>query len=81
MLTGAQIRAARALLRWSAGILAKESGLSLPTLQRMEATDGVPASYSKNLEAVENALTKAGINFISENGGGVGVRFRETARE
>ena len=81
MLTGAQIRAARALLRWSAGTLAKESGLSLPTLQRMEASDGVPASYSKNLEAVQTTLASAGIDFISENGGGVGVRFREAGRE
>ena len=81
MLTGAQIRAARALLRWSAGTLARESGLSLPTVQRMEATDDVPASHSKNLEAVETALAEAGIIFISENGGGVGVRFKSSSRE
>ena len=76
MVTAAQIRAARALLRWSSQTLATESGLSLPTIQRMEAATGVPPSLSKNLEAVENALKKAGIVFISENGGGVGVRFR-----
>ncbi len=75
MIRGVQIRAARALLRWSTAKLAIQSGVSLPTIHRMEVAKGVPSSLSKNLEAVENTLIKAGIEFIDENGGGVGVRF------
>jgi transcriptional regulator with XRE-family HTH domain len=81
MLTAAQIRAARALLRWSSQKLSKQSGLSLPTIQRMESAEGVPTSYARNLGLVQEALEAAGIEFIDENGGGVGVRFRDRIRE
>ncbi len=80
MITGDQIRAGRALLRWSARMLAEMSGVSLPTIQRMESERGVPSSLSKNLEAVGNALEDAGIVFIDENGGGPGVRLKERLR-
>ena len=53
------------------------AGLSLPTIQRMESDDGVPGAYAKNLDAVQKALELAGVQFIPENGGGAGVRFRE----
>ena len=78
MITAAQMRAARALLRWSAEELAKQSGLSLPTIQRMESANGVPSSYAKNLEAVRRTLAQAGIMFI-EGGENelVGVMFKE----
>ncbi len=76
MITAAQIRAARALLRWSGRKLSEMSGVSPPTIQRMETADGVPASLSKNLEAIERALEKAGVQFIDENGGGPGVRLK-----
>ena len=58
------MRAARALLRWSAEELSKQSGLSYPTIQRMESAQGVPPSYAKNLKSVRDAFTKAGIIFI-----------------
>lgn len=78
MLTAAQMRAARALLRWSAEELSKKSGLSLPTVQRMERSEGIPTSYARNLDAVQRALEEAGIQFIDANdSGGAGVRFRE----
>ena len=77
MIDGAQIRAARGLLRWSASVLAKKALVSLPTIQRMESDDGVPGAYAKNLAAVQKALELAGVEFIPENGGGAGVRFRE----
>ena len=80
MITADQIRAARALLRLSARRLAEMAGLSLPTIQRMEAAKGVPSGHSKSLEAVENALKDAGIEFIDENGGGPGVRLKHRAR-
>ena len=78
MITAAQIRAARALLRWSAEELAKQSRVSLPTIQRMESADGVPSSHKRNLEAVRRTLATGGIIFI--DGGEnelVGVMFKE----
>jgi len=45
----------------------------------MEAAKGVPSGHSKSLEAVENALKDAGIEFIDENGGGPGVRLKHRA--
>ncbi len=80
MITADQIRAARALLRLSARRLAEMAGLSLPTIQRMEAAKGVPSGHSKSLEAVEVTLKDAGIVFIEENGGGPGVRLKHRAR-
>jgi len=78
MITAAQMRAARAFLRWSAEELAKQSGLSLPTIQRMEGAEGVPSSYTKNLDAVRYTLTKAGIIFIGgDDDEIVGVMFRD----
>ena len=77
MITAEQIRGARAILRWSAQKLAKQTGVSWPTIQRMEASEGVPSSISKNLQAVQRTLEDAGIVFIDENGGGAGVRLRD----
>ena len=77
MISAAQIRAARALLRWPAKKLAETSRVSVPTVQRMEATEGVPSGLSRNLEALQNALEEAGVIFIDENGGGAGVRLRQ----
>ena len=82
MLTADQIRAARALLRWSAAELATRSGLSERTLQRMEAADGVPAGLSRNLEQVQKTLEDAGIFFIDEDEElGPGVRLRKTEEQ
>ncbi len=77
MINADQIRAARALLRWPARKLAAASGVSPPTIQRMEGGQGVTASLARNVEAVEKALGDAGIVFIDENGGGYGVRLKE----
>ncbi len=78
MLTSEQIRAARSLLRWTAHDLAEKSGVSGRTIQRLEADTGVPASHSRNLEAVRRTLEQAGVVFIDQNEeGGPGVRLRE----
>ena len=77
MLTAAQIRAARALLRWSAQKLAKQSGVSWTTIQRMEASDGVPPATARNIEKIERTLAEAGVLFIDENDEGPGVRLRK----
>ena len=77
MITADQIRAARALLRWPAKKLANVSRVSQLTIHRMESAEGVPSALSRNLEAVQQALENAGIEFVSENGGGAGVRFKK----
>ncbi len=75
MISGAQIRAARALLGWTQNRLAISSGVSHPTIQRMESS-GTGRSAAGNVQKVEITLEAAGIEFIEENGGGIGVRFR-----
>lgn len=80
MLTGSQIRAARALLRWSGQTLAEESGVSYPALQRAEAVNGLPNMQVRNLAAIKGALEAAGVEFLDgsySGSGGAGVRLRE----
>lgn len=76
MITGAQIRAARGLIRWSADTLAENSKLGVATVRRAESVDGVPTITGANLAAIRAALEGAGVEFIDPNGGGAGVRLR-----
>ena len=80
MLTAAQMRAVRALAGMEQKTLAKASGVSLPTIQRMEASNGVVRGVIESLTKVMAALEAAGIEFINEGaastGGGRGVRLR-----
>ncbi|WP_300302466.1 helix-turn-helix transcriptional regulator [Ferrovibrio sp.] len=82
MITGAQMRAARALIGIDQRKLAELCGLSLPTIQRMEASDGVVRGNVDSLMKLVTALESAGIELISDNtpssGGGRGVRLRVT---
>jgi DNA-binding CsgD family transcriptional regulator len=73
--TGRQIAAARALAGISQKELADAANISIPTLKRMEGSDGNVTGYRNNVEAVRSALERAGIQFIPENGGGFGVRL------
>ena len=67
-------------LEWEQRQLAEQAGLSLPTIQRMEKL-GMERSQAGNVDRVQRALEAAGIEFIPENGGGVGVRMQSpTAR-
>jgi hypothetical protein len=77
-LTSAQIRAARALLRWSAEDLARESTLGVTTIRRAELTEKETSMTTANDSAVRRALEAAGVEFIDENGGGPGVRLRKS---
>jgi transcriptional regulator with XRE-family HTH domain len=81
MITGPQIRAARALLGIDLRALARLSGLSAPTVQRMEACEGSVRSVVDSLEKVVNALAAAGVELIVEGapsqGVGRGVRLLE----
>jgi hypothetical protein len=75
-LASAQIRAARALLRWSAVDLARQSRLGVNTIRRAEVADEGTSLTAANELAIRSALESAGIEFIDENGGGHGVRLR-----
>ena len=80
-LTSAQIRAARALLRWSAADLARESSLGANTVRRAEVAEKETSLTAANELAVRRALEAAGVEFIDENGGGPGVRLRKPGKE
>lgn len=75
-LTGAQLRAARAIVRWSAEQLAAAANIGVATVRRAEAEDGELTGTIANESAMRAALEGAGIEFIFENGGGPGVRLR-----
>jgi transcriptional regulator with XRE-family HTH domain len=83
MITPGQMRAARALLGLDQRALAELSGLSLPTIQRMEASDGVIRGNVDSLMKLTTALSAAGIELIGENlpsiAGGRGVRLKSRA--
>jgi transcriptional regulator with XRE-family HTH domain len=79
MITGAQLRMARGYLRWSAKELADRAGVAESTIKRMEQDDGFPIARGANIEAVYKTLADAGIIFVPENGGGVGIRVRKPA--
>jgi transcriptional regulator with XRE-family HTH domain len=80
MITGPQMRAARALLGLDQRQLAQAAGLSLPTIQRMEASDGVVRGNVDSLMKLVDALAANGIELIGEgaasSGGGRGVRLK-----
>jgi predicted transcriptional regulator len=80
VITAAQLRASRALLGIDQRKLAELADLSLPTIQRMEASDGVIRGNVDSLMKLVTALNEAGIELISDNatstGGGRGVRLK-----
>jgi transcriptional regulator with XRE-family HTH domain len=80
MITGPQMRAARALLGLDQRQLAQAAGLSLPTIQRMEASDGVVRGNVDSLMKLVDALSANGIELIGEgaasSGGSRGVRLK-----
>ena len=80
MITAAQLRAARALLGIDQRKLAEQCELSLPTIQRMEASEGVIRGNVDSLMKLVAALDRAGIELISDNatstGDGRGVRLK-----
>jgi hypothetical protein len=75
-----QIRAARAILKWSAGDLARVSALGLNTIKRAELAEEQTSLTAANELAVRRAFEGAGIEFIDENGGGPGLRLRKHQR-
>lgn len=83
MITSSQLRAARALLGIDQKTLAVLAGVSVPTIQRMEASAGTVRGVVDTLTKVAEALDRAGIELIGEGAssaaGGRGVRLRQTA--
>ncbi|WP_295813448.1 helix-turn-helix transcriptional regulator [uncultured Nitratireductor sp.] len=80
MITAAQMRAARALLGIDQRQLAEIAGVSVPTIQRMEASEGIVRGVIDTLTKLVEALDRAGIELIGDNatstGGGRGVRLK-----
>jgi len=81
MITATQLRAARALVGLDQKRLAEAAGLSVPTIQRMEASDGVVRGTVDSLTRLVGALDAAGVELIGEGAvsaaGGRGVRLRQ----
>ncbi len=77
MITSDQIRAARALLRWSGKDLAEKTGLGFSTLMRLEVLEGVPSAQAKTLETIQKVFESAGVEFIGSPEDGPGVRLRK----
>lgn len=84
MITAAQLRAARALAGLDQRTIAEMSGLSVPTIQRMEASDGVIRGNVDSLMKLIAALDSAGIELIGEGAsslaGGRGIRLKGSAQ-
>lgn len=75
-----QIKAARSLLEWSQTDLADASGVSEPTIKRLEAQGDLLGGRSETAEKIIQALQSGGIEFIPENGGGAGVRLKKPSK-
>jgi predicted transcriptional regulator len=75
-----QIRAARALLGWSQGKLARAAGVGLATLQRIEQTEGVVKGNFSTVLKIQKTLEEAGIHFSDGEAGEIGVRVQISSR-
>lgn len=78
LITIRQVKAARALLGWSQSDLADNSGVSEPTIARLESADGDLGGREETAKKIKTAIEKGGVEFIEENGGGLGVRLRKS---
>jgi predicted transcriptional regulator len=74
-----QIKAARALAGMSQADLAAASGVSLPTIKRLEAQDGDLGGRPATVTSIREALEAAGVVFLPENGNGPGVAMRKAS--
>jgi DNA-binding XRE family transcriptional regulator len=77
MVTPAQIRAARGLLKWTQANLAHKAALSTVTLNMIENESVAPRTGT--LDSIQRALEQGGVEFLVEQGQGVGVRFKRMA--
>src|SRR5262249_41492500 len=79
LLTSEQIRAARALLRWEQQDLAMASGVSLPSVKRLETSPGDLAAHQRTIDALRQAFEAAGVEFT--NGTSPGVKLTLFVRD
>jgi hypothetical protein len=79
-ISSAQMRAARAMLRWTALDLAAASKVGVATIRRVEVVEGEIPVTAANEAAIRLALESVGIEFIDGNGAGEGVRFRKSRK-
>jgi hypothetical protein len=77
VINGAQIRAARAMVRWTRAILATRSKLPVETIRRIESADAEAPLTAEHENAVKSAFATAGLEFLSD--GGPGVRLKTHA--
>jgi hypothetical protein len=75
-----QIRAGRALIKWTAEDLSRQSAVSLRTIRRAELAERDTSMTAANDLGIRRALEAAGVEFIEENGGGSGVRLKKRAQ-
>ena len=76
MIIGEQIRAARAMLKWTANDLAQKSNVGVATIRRLEAMNGVPSGQARILEAIQKTLEEGGLEFIGAPDQQPGVRLK-----
>jgi DNA-binding Xre family transcriptional regulator len=76
LITTSQIRAARALIRWSANDLSINSGVGISTIKRLEVMNGVPSINISTMVAIQKALEAAGVEFIGSPEDRPGVRLK-----
>ena len=76
MITSEQIRAARAMLKWTADDLAQKSEIGVATIRRLEAMNGIPTGQARILDAIQRTLEQAGIEFIGTPDHQPGVRLK-----
>lgn len=76
-ITSAQLRAARAMIKWDQNTLATAADISIPTVKRLEGGEGPLRGTYENISRIITALETAGVIFIDENGEGPGVRLKK----
>ena len=76
MIIGEQIRAARAMLKWTADDLAQKSEIGVATIRRLEAMNGIPKGQARILDAIQRTLEQAGVEFIGTPNHQPGVRLK-----
>jgi len=81
IISSEQVRAAKAILRWSGEDLSRRSGISLSTIRRVESASGVPEMQNlRTLLAIKNALEEGGVEFIGTPDDRPGVRLKSPSK-
>ena len=75
MISVAQIKAARAMLGWSAQVLAEEAGISVATIKKYEQQTGIPRANARILDSIVRSLNAAGVQFTGDPLSNPGVRL------